>query len=130
MSAPALRTAGLEKRYGSVAALAGMDLEVPSGCVCGLIGPNGAGKTTTFGVVAGLIRPDSGAVDVFGSRSQLLAVRGPRADDRPVRYEDLRDGTVGPDLHAGRGNLRLRRRNLPPESVRSHGGAMRTKGPA
>ncbi len=62
----ALQTRGLRRRYGSTVALDGLDLDVPSGVVCGLVGPNGAGKTTTMGVVAGLIQPDAGSVDVLG----------------------------------------------------------------
>ncbi len=65
-SVPALRTEELRRRYGKTVALDGLDLEVPRGSVCGLVGPNGAGKTTAFGIVAGLIRPDSGRVDILG----------------------------------------------------------------
>lgn len=66
MSPPALRLAGVRKRYGRVQALDGLDLEVPAGALCGLVGPNGAGKTTAFGVVGGYVRPDDGAVEVLG----------------------------------------------------------------
>ncbi|MEV6924619.1 ABC transporter ATP-binding protein [Dactylosporangium sp. NPDC051485] len=58
-----LRTAGLSKRYGSHAALDGVDLAVPEGSVYGLVGPNGAGKTTLLAILAGLRRPTAGAVD-------------------------------------------------------------------
>ena len=44
----ALSIAGLRKTYGSAAAVDGIDLEIPQGCVFGLLGPNGAGKSTTF----------------------------------------------------------------------------------
>ncbi len=54
------------KRYGSQPALSGMSFEVPVGCICGLVGPNGSGKTTSMGVIAGLIRPSSGHVELFG----------------------------------------------------------------
>jgi ABC-type multidrug transport system ATPase subunit len=56
----------LVKRYGSRTALAGLGFEVPRGSICAVIGPNGSGKTTTFGVIAGLLAPDSGSVDLFG----------------------------------------------------------------
>ena len=49
----AIRARGLSKRYGRVQALAGMELDVPRGCVYGLLGPNGAGKTTFLGVLLG-----------------------------------------------------------------------------
>jgi ABC-2 type transport system ATP-binding protein len=61
---------GLHKTYrartGPVAALAGLDLEVPEGSVLGLLGPNGAGKTTTVRILATLLRPDSGRATVAG----------------------------------------------------------------
>lgn len=62
----ALRLRGVRKAYGRTVALDGLDLDVPEGCVMGLVGPNGAGKTTAFGVVAGVVRPDAGLVDVLG----------------------------------------------------------------
>ncbi|HEV2779272.1 MAG TPA: ATP-binding cassette domain-containing protein [Actinophytocola sp.] len=57
---------GLAKRYGHTAALAGFDLAVPEGTVCGLLGPNGAGKTTAVRIMATLVRPDGGRVAVAG----------------------------------------------------------------
>jgi ABC-type multidrug transport system ATPase subunit len=54
------------KRYGSVVALDGLSLEIPEGSIAALIGPNGCGKTTTMGVIAGLLRIDSGRIDVLG----------------------------------------------------------------
>ncbi len=62
----ALKLRGLHKRYGRTIALDGLYLTVPKGVICGFIGPNGAGKTTTFGIIGGLIRPDSGDVDILG----------------------------------------------------------------
>src|SRR3954464_4055672 len=59
----ALRTRGLQKRYGSRIALAGLDLSVPSGVVYGFLGPNGAGKTTTMRLLTGLIHPDPGTIE-------------------------------------------------------------------
>lgn len=61
-----IQARGLHKRYGKVHALAGMDLDVPSGSVYGLLGPNGAGKTTFLGILLGLIRPNSGSLELFG----------------------------------------------------------------
>jgi ABC-2 type transport system ATP-binding protein len=57
---------GLRKRYGKVAALAGVDLAVPSGTVCGLLGPNGAGKTTAVRILTTLLRFDGGRAEVAG----------------------------------------------------------------
>jgi ABC-2 type transport system ATP-binding protein len=61
-----LDVAGVEKRYGAQVALAGIDLQVREGEVCGLLGPNGAGKTTLVSIVAGLRRADAGRVLVAG----------------------------------------------------------------
>ena len=62
----ALATRGLEKKYGSRVALAGLDLSIPSGVVYGFLGPNGAGKTTTMRLLTGLIHPDAGTIDLLG----------------------------------------------------------------
>ena len=62
----ALATRGLEKRYGTRVALAGLDLSVPTGVVYGFLGPNGAGKTTTMRLLTGLIHPDAGTIEVLG----------------------------------------------------------------
>jgi ABC-2 type transport system ATP-binding protein len=62
----ALATRGLQKRYGSRTALAGLDLSVPSGVVYGFLGPNGAGKTTTMRLLTGLIHPDAGTIEILG----------------------------------------------------------------
>jgi ABC-2 type transport system ATP-binding protein len=59
-------TADVRKFYGSVQALAGLDLRVPRGAICGLLGRNGAGKTTTIKVLLGMVRPTSGQARVFG----------------------------------------------------------------
>ncbi|MBA3490406.1 MAG: ATP-binding cassette domain-containing protein, partial [Longispora sp.] len=57
---------GLVKKYGSVVALDGLDLEVSEGTVFGLLGPNGAGKTTAVRILTTLLRPDSGWLSVGG----------------------------------------------------------------
>jgi len=57
---------GVEKRYGDVKAMDGIDLEVPEGSVFGLIGPNGAGKTTSMLVISTLLSRDAGQVAVVG----------------------------------------------------------------
>ena len=64
---PAIEIRKLEKRYGALQALAGVDLEVAQGEFLGLLGPNGAGKTTLISIVAGLIRATSGEVRVMGA---------------------------------------------------------------
>jgi ABC-2 type transport system ATP-binding protein len=57
---------GLFKSYGSVQALAGVDLEAQRGTVLGLLGPNGAGKTTVVRVLTTLLEPDAGSARVVG----------------------------------------------------------------
>ncbi|MFN8630048.1 MAG: ABC transporter ATP-binding protein [Chloroflexota bacterium] len=58
----------LTKRYGSVTAVDGVDLDVPAGSVFGFLGPNGAGKTTTMRMLTGLGRPSAGEAVVAGVR--------------------------------------------------------------
>ncbi|HEY7967196.1 MAG TPA: ABC transporter ATP-binding protein [Solirubrobacteraceae bacterium] len=64
--APPLRVRGLVKRYGALTAVDSVDVTVERGDVYGFLGPNGAGKTTTLRMMLGLIRPDSGSVELFG----------------------------------------------------------------
>ncbi|MGH9033679.1 MAG: ATP-binding cassette domain-containing protein [Acidimicrobiia bacterium] len=66
MTDAAIRVEGLEKRFGDVTALDGIDFEVPAGTVLGLLGPNGAGKTTAVRVLTTIIRPDAGRAEVLG----------------------------------------------------------------
>ncbi len=65
-AAPAIEARGLTKHYGSVVALDGLDLVVPTGSVFGFLGPNGAGKTTTLRLLTGLGHPTSGTAMVAG----------------------------------------------------------------
>jgi ABC-2 type transport system ATP-binding protein len=67
MTDPVIRAEGLVKNYGSVRALAGLDLEVQRGEVFGFLGPNGAGKSTTIRILLDLLRPTSGSVEVLGT---------------------------------------------------------------
>src|SRR5437879_2731441 len=64
--AAAVSVRGLVKSYGSVRALSGVDLEVPTGTVLGLLGPNGAGKTTIIRILTTLLKPDAGSAQVDG----------------------------------------------------------------
>jgi ABC-2 type transport system ATP-binding protein len=65
---PAIVTTGLTKRFGSVAVVDQLALEVPAGSVFGFLGPNGSGKTTTIRMLLGLISPSAGEVELFGRR--------------------------------------------------------------
>jgi branched-chain amino acid transport system ATP-binding protein len=66
-AAPVLELRGLHKRFGGVAATAGVDLRVAAGEIHALIGPNGAGKTTLIAQVSGQLASDSGSVSFAGS---------------------------------------------------------------
>src|SRR6185295_18210067 len=83
---------GLTKRFDRLAVDA-LDLTVRAGEFYALVGPNGAGKTTTLRMVAGLLRPDAGSVDIFGidalragiDAKQLMAW----VSDEPMIYDKL-----------------------------------------
>ena len=78
MSAQAIiRTEGLTRTFGSVRAVDGLDLEIPSGTVFGFLGPNGAGKTTTIRLLLGLLEPSEGRATVLGfdTRARGGAIR-------------------------------------------------------
>jgi ABC-2 type transport system ATP-binding protein len=116
----AIRAEGLVKRYGSIVALDGLDLEVPENTVLGLLGPNGAGKTTAVRVFTTLLVPDAGRAVV----ADLDAVRDARAlrskigvsgqyaavDEYLTGFENLE--MVGRLYHLGRKRSRHRAREL------------------
>jgi len=72
----ALEARGLEKRFGPLAVLAGVDLEVPAASVLAVVGPNGAGKTTLLRILAGLARPTAGSVRVGAPGRDRRRARG------------------------------------------------------
>ena len=71
----ALAVHALEKRYGSVVALKGVDLAVEEGELVGLLGPNGAGKSTLVKIAVGLVRATHGRAEVAGARAGSRAAR-------------------------------------------------------
>jgi ABC-2 type transport system ATP-binding protein len=91
-SKAALALRGLTKRFDRLA-VDSLDLTIHTGEFYALLGPNGAGKTTTLRMVAGLLRPDAGSVDVFG----IDALKDPVAakqvmawvSDEPMIYDKL-----------------------------------------
>ena len=83
----------LTKRYGSFTAVNGINLEVPRGELFGFLGPNGAGKTTTLRMIAGILRPTSGRIEIGGIDLAAKPVEAKHRlgfiPDRPFIYEKL-----------------------------------------
>lgn len=100
----AIRLQGLGRDYGDRAALSDIDLELGSGRTLLLIGPNGSGKSTLLRVLAGLLRPTRGQVEVLGAalpdESWKIRGRVGYLGHRPLLYRDL----------TGRENLELQAR--------------------
>jgi len=67
-STPAISLRGVSKRFGSITAVDGLDLEVPEGTCVGLLGPNGAGKSTTMKMLTAQAIADEGDLEVLGYR--------------------------------------------------------------
>ena len=63
---PAVRLEGVEKRYGDVVAVAGIDLDVRDGEFFSMLGPSGSGKTTTLRMIAGFELPTAGRILLHG----------------------------------------------------------------
>ncbi|MEU6353474.1 ATP-binding cassette domain-containing protein [Streptomyces sp. NPDC047072] len=101
ISTYAVLSEGLEKRFGAIHALRGLDLAVERGAVCGILGPNGAGKTTAVRLLTTLLRPDAGSARVAGHD----LVREPEAVRRSIAVTG-QYASVDGDL-TGRQNLRL-----------------------
>jgi ABC-2 type transport system ATP-binding protein len=112
MSETVFRAYGLTKRYGAAAALDGLDLKLESGRIYALLGEPGSGRTTLLRCAAGLVKPDSGEVEILGARGDdLYAARHEvgMLVDGPALYRDLSirnnlklQGRVLGDLPKGR----------------------------
>lgn len=76
---PCLEVESLTKRYDGTTVLHGVSFTVPRGQVCGYLGPNGAGKSTTIKLIAGVLRPDGGAVRVAGHDMAADSIEAKRA---------------------------------------------------
>jgi ABC-2 type transport system ATP-binding protein len=98
---PAIAVRGLQKRFGDLEALAGIDFEVAPATVFGLLGPNGAGKTTAVRILTTILEPDGGTAEVLG----FDVVRDPERVRLRIGLAG-QAATVDPNL-TGRENLRL-----------------------
>jgi ABC-2 type transport system ATP-binding protein len=116
----AIHAAGLRKRFGETEALAGVDLAVPEGGVCGLLGPNGAGKTTTVRILTTLLRFDAGSATVAGAdvRREPAQVR--------ARMGLVGQSTAVDEVLSGRQNLTMfgRLYHLDPRSAKRRAGEL------
>jgi daunorubicin resistance ABC transporter ATP-binding subunit len=101
LSDVAIRVEGLTKRFGTVTALDGIDLDVPARTVFGLLGPNGAGKTTAIRILSTILEPDAGRAEVLGRDFVREAKEVRRRIGLAGQF-----ATVDPNL-TGRENLRL-----------------------
>jgi ABC-2 type transport system ATP-binding protein len=120
MSDDAIVVEGLEKSYGPVKALGGVDFTARTGSVLGLLGPNGAGKTTAVRVLATLLEPDAGSARVAGLdvvrdaaalRAKIgLAGQYAAVDENLTGEENLE--MVGRLYHLGRDASRTRAEEL------------------
>ena len=75
MSPEPLKIVDLAKRYPGGAGIEAVSMSVPSGAITGFVGVNGAGKSTTLRCILGLIRPDAGAISLFGRSADASARR-------------------------------------------------------
>ena len=88
-----IRLNGLTKKYGRFTAVDGINLTVPEGELFGFLGPNGAGKTTTLRMIAGILKPTAGTVEIAGDDIQARPLHAKSRlgfiPDRPYVYEKL-----------------------------------------
>ena len=88
-----IKLTNLTKNYGALTAVDNIDLTIEPGEVFGFLGPNGAGKTTTIKMMAGLLQPTAGTVEICGFDVQKDPLRAKAVTgfipDRPYLYEKL-----------------------------------------
>lgn len=87
--APFIRLIGISKGFGSIRALRDVDLDIVSGRVHGLVGANGAGKSTLLKVLAGVVSPDAGTVQLDGDEVMIANPRHARALGLSFIHQEL-----------------------------------------
>lgn len=86
---PRVRLHGIKKRFGSIEALRGVDLDLWPGEVLGLVGDNAAGKSTLTKIIAGAYVPDAGTIEIDGVRAAYTTPAEARARRIEMVYQDL-----------------------------------------
>jgi ABC-2 type transport system ATP-binding protein len=61
-----IKATNLQKKFGALVAVDGVDISVSGGQIFGFLGPNGAGKTTTIKMLTGVLSPDLGSIEIIG----------------------------------------------------------------
>jgi ABC-2 type transport system ATP-binding protein len=123
-----IRTVGLQKHYGDTVAVAGVDLDVPTGSIYGLVGPNGAGKTTLLGMLAGLRHPTAGIIELEVARRRVAVLPDtPHFDPWLTAWEvlDLARTLVDPGIPRERSDELLHDTGLEEAADRTIGGFSR-----
>src|SRR5215207_485303 len=109
-AAALLSLRGVEKHFGAVRALVGVNLDVPAGTVTALVGDNGAGKTVLTKCIGGIHEPDAGAISWAGRPVRIRSPRDAAELGIEIVYQDLAlcdNLDVVQNMFLGRERLRL-----------------------
>lgn len=91
---PALSVQGVSKRFGAVEALVEVSLDIHAGEVVALVGDNAAGKSTLAKVIAGVLPPDSGLIEIDGVPAQLSSPAAARQQGVASVFQNLGSATT------------------------------------
>ncbi|MFV0425655.1 MAG: ATP-binding cassette domain-containing protein, partial [Beutenbergiaceae bacterium] len=92
-----LQARGLQKSFGHVHVLRGVDFDVKPNEITALVGDNGAGKSTTIKILSGTLRPDAGSIEIDGQPVSLTSPDRAREHGIETVYQDL---ALAPELPA------------------------------
>ena len=125
-SGSVIRIDRLTKRYGDQLAVDELSLDVPEGAIFGLLGENGAGKTTTIQTLLGLVKPDSGRVEVLGLDPTKSGIEIRRrigyVPEVPILYDTMTVAQIGwfaSGFHPGAGGSTRAYENLYRDLIKS-----------